>query len=241
MQQLRIDVWSDLACPWCYVGKRRLEAALEQFPHADAVQLVWRSFELDPAAPQTSEPDPRATRIARKLGTSEAQAQAMMQRMTEMAAQDGLDFHFERARASNTFDAHRLLHLAHTHGLQDALKERLFRAYLSEGELLGDPEVLTRLAVEVGLDEAEVRHTLTTDAFTRDVRDEQETARRLGIRGVPFFVFDGRQAVSGAQPADTLLAALQAAWDAGPGRETADTADTSAAAENPSCGPDGCA
>jgi predicted DsbA family dithiol-disulfide isomerase len=182
MQAVRIDVWSDIACPWCHVGKRRLEAALEQFPQRDAVELVWRSFELDPSAPRTSEAAPYAARLARKYGSSVADAQSMIDRMTETAARDGLDFHFEKIRPGNTFDAHRLLHLAHTRGLQDTLKERLFLAYLGEGEAIGDPEVLARLAVEAGLEHDEVRRVLASDAFAAAVRADEEQARSLGIR-----------------------------------------------------------
>ncbi|HEY0132659.1 MAG TPA: DsbA family oxidoreductase [Nannocystis sp.] len=234
MQALRIDVWSDIACPWCHVGKRRLEAALEQFPHRDAVEVVWHSFELDPSAPRTSEAAPYAGRLARKYGTSVADAQQMIDRMTETAARDGLDFHFEKIRPGNTFDAHRLLHLAHTRGLQDALKERLFLAYLGEGEAIGEPEVLARVAVEAGLELDEVRRVLDGDAFAAAVRADEEQARSLGIRGVPFFVFDGRHAVSGAHPSDTLLAALTTAWEAAKIRAPE-------LAEGASCGPDGCA
>lgn len=234
MQQLRIDVWSDIACPWCHVGKRRLEQALARFPWREHVEVVWRSFELDPAAPRVQEAGPYAARLARKYGASVADAQAMITRMTETAALDGLDFHFEKIRPGNTFDAHRLLHLAHLRGLQDALKERLFRAYLGEGEAIGDHEVLARLAVEVGLDADEVRTTLAGDAHARDVRGDEEQARRLGIRGVPFFVLAGSHAVSGAHPADALLAALNTAWEAA-------QAQPEIVAEGAACGPDGCA
>lgn len=234
MPELRIDVWSDIACPWCYVGKRRLEAALARFPHRDAVSLTWRAFELDPAAPRTQDPGTSyAARLARKYGSSVAQAEEMIRRMTETAAADGLDLRFDRVRPGNTFDAHRLLHLAHGRGRQDALKERLLRAYFTEGEPIGDPAALARLAGEVGLDPAEVQAVLTSDAHAAAVRADEETARRLGIHGVPFFVLAGRYAVSGAQPADALLGALQTAWDDArePDEDVADGA---------ACGPDGC-
>jgi predicted DsbA family dithiol-disulfide isomerase len=230
MQQLRIDVWSDIACPWCHVGKRRLEAALERFPHRDRVEVVWRSFELDPTAPPVREAAPYAARLAGKYGVSVAEAEAMLRRMTETAALDGLDFHFEKARPGNTFDAHRLLHLAHARGLQDALKERLFRAYLGEGEAIGDHEVLTRLAVEVGLDPQEVRAALAGDAYAAEVRADEAQARRLAIRGVPFFVLAGTHAVSGAQPTESMLAALTTAW----------AAQAAEVVEGSACGPDGC-
>src|SRR5215203_4434186 len=130
---VNVEIWSDIACPWCYVGKRRFEAALAQFEHADQVTVTWRSFELDPGAPAERVGD-RAEHLARKYGSSVEQARAMQQQMTDVAAGESLEFHFERARSGNTLDAHRLLHLAHDHDLQDAVKERLLRAYLTEGE-----------------------------------------------------------------------------------------------------------
>lgn len=227
-------MWSDIACPWCYVGKRRLEAALAEFPHRDAVELVWRAFELDPSAPRDLGATPSyAARLARKYGSSVAEAEQMIARMTATAAADGLDFHFERIRPGNTFDAHRLLHLARGRGLQDALKERLFRAYFCEGEPIGDVRALARLAGEVGLAADEVDALLTGDAHAREVRGDEEEARRLGIRGVPFFVFAGRHAVSGAHPAETLLAALTSAWADVHGQDEQAIAGAA-------CGPDGC-
>lgn len=233
MPQLAIDVWSDIACPWCYVGKRRLEAALAEFPDRDDVLLTWHSFELDPSAPRVSPSEPAyAARLARKYGTSVAQAEAMIARMTATAAADGLDLHFEKIRPGNTFDAHRLLHLAKDHGRQDALEERLFAAYLCEGRAIGDPAVLARLAADVGLDPADVERTLASEAYAADVRADEDTAHRLGVRGVPFFVFGERHAVSGAQPVPALLAALHEAF-------TELSGDT--LVEPLVCGPDGCA
>jgi predicted DsbA family dithiol-disulfide isomerase len=235
MPTLRIDVWSDIACPWCHVGKRRLEAALARFPHRDDVAVVWRSFELDPNAPAT-DPTPEvpfATRLARKYGSSVADAERMISRMTNTAAQDGLDFRFEKLRPSNTFDAHRLLHLAHEEGRQDQLKERLFLAYLGEGEAVGDHATLERLATEAGLDPQYTREVLERGAFSQQVRADEAEARALGVRGVPHFVFGGGHGVSGAQSVDTLLAALMTAW-----AEQQEQVDH--AAEGAVCGPNGC-
>ncbi len=234
MKKLRIDIWSDIACPWCYVGKRRLESALLRFPHRAEVELVWRSFELDPSAPREQDTSvPYTERLARKYRTTAAEAQKMIDRMTAVARDDGLDFHFEKARPGNTFDAHRLLHLAATKGLQDALKERYFRAYLCEGEPIGAPEALVRLAAETGLDPELARATLATDAHASDVRADERQAAEIGIHGVPFFVLASRYAVSGAQSADLLLQALTKAWsDLPKGIETL--------AEGAACGPDGC-
>lgn len=236
MNKLSVEVWSDIACPWCYVGKRRLEAALARFPRRDAVDVVWRAFELDPAAPRVRDPDVSyAERLAKKYGASVADAEGMIRRMTDVAAEDGLDFHFERIRPGNTFDAHRVLHLAGERGVQDAVKERLLRGYMTEGEAIGEPEALVRLAGEAGLDPAEVRAMLATDTYAREVRADEEQARALGIHGVPFFVFGARYAASGAQPAELLLGALEKAW-AEVVKEPLE-----ALAEGAVCGPDGCA
>lgn len=235
MTQLRIDIWSDIACPWCYVGKRRLERALAAFAHRAEVDVVWRAFELDPSAPRVRDSAQRyAERLAAKYGTSELQAQAMIDRMVATAAGDGVALRFDHIRPGNTFDAHRLLHLAHDRGRQDALKERLLRAYLTEGQAIGEPEVLRRLAGEVGLDDAEVRDVLDGDRYRAEVRQDEALARELGITGVPFFVLGGRIGVSGAQPVDVLLGALDRAWSelARPGIEEV--------AEGAVCGPDGC-
>src|SRR4051794_13596062 len=193
MKSLRIDVWSDIACPWCYVGKRRLEAALAKFPHREAVEIVWRAFELDPSAPRERDSKVSyAERIAKKYGSSVTEAEGVIARMTGVAAADGLDFRFDKIRSGNTFDAHRVLHLARERGKQDAVKERLLRAYLTEGELMGDPETLVRLAGDAGLDGEEVRAMLASNAESKEVRADEDEARQLGISGVPFFVLGGR-------------------------------------------------
>jgi predicted DsbA family dithiol-disulfide isomerase len=227
---VHVEIWSDIACPWCYVGKRRFEAALAAYEHRDEVQVTWRSFELDPSAPREREHD-GATHLAEKYGTSRDEALAMQRRMTDAAAEDGLEFRFDIARGGNTFDAHRLVHLAAAHGMQDAMKERLMRAYLTEGELIADPAVLTRLAVEAGLPEDEVRDTLATDRFAADVREDERTAERIGIRAVPFFVVDRAVGASGAHPPEALLELLRR------GREL--NAPIPVAAAGETCGLDG--
>jgi predicted DsbA family dithiol-disulfide isomerase len=234
---LTVDVWSDIVCPWCAVGKRRLEAALARFPHKDDVEIVWRAFELDPSAPAGAQPGEgdNVGRLAQKYGRTRAQAEAMLRELTETAARDGLAFKLESARPGNTFDGHRLLHLAATRGVQDAVKERFFRGYMSEGEAIGDPEILVRLAAEAGLDADEARAVLASDRFAREVREEEALAREMGIRGVPFFVFGGKYGVSGAQPAEVLLGALEQAWASVAGGASA------AAGEGATCGPEGCA
>jgi predicted DsbA family dithiol-disulfide isomerase len=207
-----IEIWSDIACPWCYVGKRRFEAALAQFEHRDEVTVRWRSFELDPQAPQEREGD-RAQHLADKYGMSVEQAHAAEQQMTDTAAGEGLDFRFDIARAGNTFDGHRIVHLALEHGLQDAMNERLLRAYLSEGELISDPQTLTRLALEVGLPEDEVAETLAGERFAQDVGADEQDAARLGISAVPTFIVDRAIGGSGAQPPEALLGLLRQGWE----------------------------
>jgi predicted DsbA family dithiol-disulfide isomerase len=208
-----IEIWSDIACPWCYVGKRRFEAALAAFEHRDEVSVTWRSFELDPAAPAQRTVD-SATHLAQKYGMSRDEALARQRSLAEMAAGDGLDMRSDIARGGNTFDAHRLLQLAKAHGAQDAMKERLMRAYHTEGEPIGDHEALLRLALEVGLPADEVRDVLATDRYAGDVRDDERAAMELGINAVPFFVVDRRIGAAGAHPAEALGELLRRGWDA---------------------------
>jgi predicted DsbA family dithiol-disulfide isomerase len=225
---MHVEIWSDIACPWCYVGKRRFEAALESYEHRDEVHVTWRSFELDPHAPPERGKD-YATHLADKYGMTREEALAAHDRMTETAAGDGLEFHFDRVRGGNTFDAHRIVHLAHAHGLQDAMKERIMRAYLTEGELISDHDVLTRLALDVGLPEDEVRDTLATGRFTADVRGDERTAQQLGINAVPFFVVDRAIGASGAHPPAQLAELLRQARAANPPIAVAGGGETCAA------------
>jgi predicted DsbA family dithiol-disulfide isomerase len=206
-----VEIWSDIACPWCYIGKRRFEAALTEFEHRDDVRVTWRSFELDPEAPPERVGD-RAERLAQKYGMTIEQARAAERQLTGVAAGEGLGFRFDIARSGTTFDAHRVVHLAETHGLQDTMKERLLRAYFTEGELMADHDTLARLAVEVGLDEQEVRELLAGDRYAEEVRDDEQTATQLGISAVPTFVVDRKLGASGAQPPDALLELLREGW-----------------------------
>ncbi len=208
---MRVEIWSDVVCPWCYIGKRRFEAALAAFPHRDEVEVVWRSFELDPGAPQERIGD-YAQMLATKYGVSVPEGQQMIDTMTAAAAQDGLDFRFDIARVGNTFDAHRLLHLAHDSGVQDAVKERLVLATFTEGEPIGDHETLVRLVSEAGVDADEARAVLASDRYADAVRADEAQARAYGISGVPFFVVDGKYGVSGAQPAEALGQVLATAY-----------------------------
>jgi predicted DsbA family dithiol-disulfide isomerase len=238
---LRIDVWSDVACPWCYVGKRRLEAALLQFPHRDSVDVVWRAFELDPSAPEELDLRVRyADRLASKYNVPVTEAQEMIERMTEVAKADGLAFRFDTIKPGNTLDAHRVIHFARASGKQDAMKERLFRAYLTEGESIGRKEVLVRLAADVGLDSLAVAAMLATQDLEDAVHSDEEEARKIGIRGVPFFVLAAKYAVSGAQPTEVLLGALAQAWEAFEQTRTPVATNPAATAEGGACGPTNC-
>ncbi|MFD3584613.1 DsbA family oxidoreductase [Streptomyces sp. NPDC058683] len=207
---LRIDVWSDVVCPWCYIGKRRLESALGRFEHADEVEVHWHSFQLDPAHPK-GDRRPVLEALAHKTGAPPAQVRAMIRQVTELAAAEGLRYDLERAVSVNTVDAHRLSHLAAAHGRGAEMHERLLRAHLGEGEVVDDPGTLVRLGAEAGVPEDEVRRMLDGDAYADAVTADVRTARRYGATGVPFFVLDRTYGLSGAQPADTFLSALRTA------------------------------
>jgi predicted DsbA family dithiol-disulfide isomerase len=209
MAPLTVEIWSDVVCPWCYVGKRRFETALAGFDRRDEVEVVWRSFELDPNAPPEREHS-SAEHLAAKYGMSVEQAERSNAQMTELAASEGLEYHLDRTRGGNSFDAHRLIQLAKEQGLQDEMKERLMRAYFTEGAAIGDGETLVNLALEVGVDP----RGLANGAYGDAVRADEELAQRIGIQGVPFFVLDRRYGVSGAQPSELLLQALEKARDA---------------------------
>jgi predicted DsbA family dithiol-disulfide isomerase len=208
---MRIDIWSDVVCPWCYIGKRRFETSLARFDHAPDVEVVWHSYELDPDAPSVIEGS-LVDRLASKYGMSRERARQAHAHVSEVAAAEGLDFRLDDARHGNTFDAHRLVQYAATVGRQGETKERLMRAYFTEGVAVGDRAELVAPAVDAGLDETEVRRVLAGDAFGDAVRDDEAQARAIGVRGVPFFVVDGRYGVSGAQPATVFDEVLRTSW-----------------------------
>jgi predicted DsbA family dithiol-disulfide isomerase len=208
---MQVEIWSDVVCPWCYIGKRRFEDALSRFEHRDQVEVVWRAFELDPSAPRTR-PGSHVEHLAAKYRMSSPEAQAMIDRVVAAAAANGLEFHLDIAQPGNTFDAHRLLHLAREQGVQGVVKERFMAANFTEGVAIGDPPALTALAVEAGLDREDVRRVLESDAYGADVRADEQRAARLGISAVPFFVVNGKYGVSGAQPPEMLARLLDDAW-----------------------------
>jgi len=207
---MRVEIWSDVVCPWCYVGKRRFERALAQFEHRGEVEVLWRSFELDPAAPRRRGSTPE--HLARKYGMTMEQVAASHARLTALAAAEGLEYHLDETQGGNTFDAHRLLHLAKAHGVQDEMKERLMRAYFTESVAVGEVGELVRLGEELRL--PGVAGALGGDAYADAVREDEREARLLGIGAVPFFVVDRYYGVEGAQPPEVILRALDEAWAA---------------------------
>ena len=206
---MQVEIWSDVVCPWCYIGKRRFEKAVAGFDHP--VEVVWRSYELDPGAPPLRDGS-SAERIARKYGTTVEKVESQNRRITDLAAAEGLDYHLDRARSGSSFDAHRLLHLAEERGLQDEAKERFLAGYLEDGVAIGVSQELAPLAVSAGLDADEVESVLAGDAYADAVRADEARATDIGITGVPFFVIDGRFAIAGAQDPDTILSGLERAW-----------------------------
>jgi predicted DsbA family dithiol-disulfide isomerase len=208
---MRVEVWSDVVCPWCYIGKRRLETALERFPHRDEVQVVWRSFQLDPSVPE-AETHATLPALAAKYGTSVEAMRANMARVEEVAAGEGLEYHLADGVSGNTLLAHQALHLAAERGKGGELKERLLHAHFEEGRSVFDVDSLAELAAEVGLDAAEVREALADRRYLAAVHSDAATAQALGATGVPFFVVDRKYGAAGAQPAELLLNILERAW-----------------------------
>ena len=204
---MKVEIWSDIVCPFCYIGKRKFEKALEGFEAKDTVEIEWRSFQLDPEMKYVPEQSVHEY-LGRRKGATTAEGKQMNDAMAAMAKEVGLEYNFDKAIINNTFDAHRLLHLAKKHGLQNETKERLFAAYYTEGENIGDINTLVRLGEEVGLDADEIRNTLQSGAFKQDVEQDQYGARQVGARGVPFFVFNNKYAVSGAQPTEVFTQVL---------------------------------
>jgi len=206
-----VEIWSDVVCPWCYIGKRRFEQALARFEHRDETEVRWRSLELDPSASTSGERD-YVTHLAGKYRIDPADAAEKIEHVTATAAGEGLTYRLGVARPTGTFDAHRLLHLAESRGRQAALQERLMAAYCGEGRHLGDRGTLVELAAEVGLDADEARSVVEGDAYAEAVRADEAAGQALGLTGVPFFAVDRRIAAAGAHPTDNLLRLLREAW-----------------------------
>lgn len=207
---MKVEIWSDVMCPFCYIGKRRFEEALAQFNKADEVEITWKSYQLNP----NLETDPSVSihqYLANAKGISLERAEQMNQQVTEMAESAGLTYDFDRAIVANSFDAHRLSHLAAQKGLGNAAEEALFKAYFTEGKNIADQETLIALGVGIGLTAEDIKQALTTNAFADEVKQDIAEAQQLGVRCVPFFVFDRKYAISGAQPTEVFLQTLEKA------------------------------
>jgi len=241
---MKVEIWSDIACPWCYIGKRRFESALAAFPHRDGVEMNWRSYQLDPSLPDHHDGTELDYLVDRK-GMSRGQVSQMFEQVAAIAAGEGLAYDFDRVVVANSFAGHELLHLAKAHGVGDRVKEALLSAHFEHGEDIGDRAVLVRIGVEAGLDADEIERDLAAHTWRDSVLADVAAANQLGIRGVPFFVLDEKYGVSGAQPTELFARALEQAW-----REShplvmlepaAGVGPVGAAADAVACGPDGCA
>ena len=233
MPSMKIEIWSDVACPWCYIGKRRFETALAEFEHRDSVEVKWRSYQLDPTLPEHYD-GTELEYLSTRKGLAPQQVAQMFQHVTEQAKGEGLDYRFDSVVVANSFTAHRLIHLAAAHGKQDEAKERLLSDHFEHGKDIGSREYLTSLALDLRINRDEVEELFTTDKYAADVRSDFEEGRALGISGVPFFVIDRKFGLSGAQPAETFAAALSEAWEAANPLVLVNSTDGDA------CGPDGC-
>jgi len=233
---MKIEVWSDIMCPFCYIGKKHLETALKQFHDADTINVEWKSYQLDPYIPRHPSDKNTYQYLAENKGMSYEDAKRMTADVAQAGAQTGVTLDFERAVVANSFDAHRLIHLAQTKGLADPVKEGLFLAHFTDGKDINNREVLLAVGTAAGLTEAEVAAVLDSDKYGDEVKRDIREAREIGVRGVPFFVFNRKYAISGAQPPDTFLQTLEksfAEWRAENPKVTLTVTD------GPTCGPDG--
>ncbi len=230
---MKIEIWSDVACPWCYIGKRRFESALAAFQHRDSVEVVWRSYQLDPGLPEHYD-GTELEYLSTRKGMPAQQVSQMFDHVAQQARGEGLNYRFDAVVVANSFNAHRLIHLAAAHGKQDAAKERLLSDHFEHGKDIGSRGYLMSLALDLGISQPEAEELFTTDKFADDVRSDIQEARSLGISGVPFFVIDRKYGLSGAQPVETFSAALDQAWQESNPLVLVNSADGGA------CGPDGC-
>lgn len=210
-QKMKIEIWSDVMCPFCYIGKRNFETALEQFQDKNHIEVVWKSFQLDPNMPDVSEESQEDYLVKRK-GLSREQVKGMLANVTQSAKQVGLEYHFEKSVTANSFKAHRLIQFAKEKGKGDQAEEILFRAFFTEGKNIADIETLTQAGKEIGLDENDLKVAFTDEKYAYQVNQDIQEARNIGVNGVPFFVFDKKYAVSGAQPSQAFLQTLEKAF-----------------------------
>ena len=234
--KLKIQIWSDIMCPFCYIGKRRLENAIDQFGHQDSIEIEWKSFQLDPNF-IASEGDNLAEHLAEKYRKDQEWALESLKNTAQTAANSGLEFHFEKVIMANSFNAHRLLHLAKEQQLGSELKELLFKAYFTDGKDVNDTETLKELAIKAGLEAQTIDSVLTSDAFDKEVQQDILRAQQIGVQGVPFFVFDDKYAVSGAQYEQTFLNVLEKVWEEGQFQSKITILNSS---ESNSCNLEGC-
>ncbi|MDQ2658176.1 MAG: DsbA family oxidoreductase [Bacteroidota bacterium] len=210
---MTINIWSDIRCPFCYIGKRNFERAVEQFAHKDSVEVIWRSFELDPSLKTQPESDLFGY-LAKVKGMSYEESVQMHQHVTDVARGAGLDFNFDKAVVANSYNGHRLIQLAKSLGLGDEAEELLFKAHFTDGRNIDDPQVLLQIGLTIGIPEASVNRLLESDEFSSEVNADKAMASSLGVRGVPFFLINDKFAITGAQPSAVFLQALDKAWKA---------------------------
>lgn len=223
--KLKVEIWSDVMCPFCYIGKRRIEGALDKFPHKDQVEIEWKSFQLDP----NTQSQPGKTTydyLAERYGRDRQWAVEMHKNVSDQAKAVGLDYDFDKAIIANSFDSHRLSHLAKEHGVGNPMEELIFKAYFTEGKDVADHETLVSLGKQAGLDETEIRDMLASDKYADAVRNDISEAQQIGVRGVPFFVLDRKYAVSGAQAEEAFIGALEKSWDTWEGKSTFESLDS---------------
>ncbi|WDF70766.1 DsbA family oxidoreductase [Sphingobacterium oryzagri] len=234
-EKMKVEVWSDVMCPFCYIGKRRFEKALADLPFKEEIELEWKSYQLNPYL-ETDTTTNYYENLANSKGMPRAQAEAMCDQVTAMAKTENLDFLLDKAVVANSFRAHELAHFAKRYGKQDQAEELLFHAHFTTGENIDDIDVLKRIASELGLDVSALEHALENKVFEDAVRQDIYEAKQVGVRGVPFFVYDRKYAISGAQDATVFRQTIQKAFDEWTDQKNSNIAVT----EGPSCGPDGC-
>lgn len=211
--KMKVEIWSDIMCPFCYIGKRHYEEAIKQFADSANIELEWHSFQLDPNLPKPASNLSTYEYLAQRKGMSIEQSKAMHENVVKMAKAAGLNYDFDKAVVANSFDAHRLIQFAKTKGLGDAAEERLFKAYFMEGKDMCDTTTLIALAKDMGLNEAEAKEVILSTEFTKEVNEDIAEASHLGVNGVPFFVFDRKYAISGAQPSESFLNVLKKSFN----------------------------
>ncbi|WP_350271020.1 DsbA family oxidoreductase [Brevibacterium sp. CBA3109] len=248
---MRIEIWSDIACPWCFIGKRRFETALDGFAHKDDVEVEWRSYQLDPSLPDHYA-GTETEYLSQAKGMPADQVRQMFDHVTQQAAGEGLDYDFDAIVVANSFTAHRFLHLAKTHGVMNQVKEELLSGHFEKGRNIGDVDYLAAVAQTVGIDDDETRRVLSSDEYTAEVKADIAEAQALGATGVPFFVINRKYGISGAQSPEVFAQALETAWDesqnltvlagAGSGADdaTSDKGDDETFRDGAVCGPEGC-